>query len=1051
MNNQERLHAVSIVTASAGTGKTYELTSRIEKEILAGRAPDRILASTFTVKAAEELRERVRKRLIENGSSEAAVKILGARISTINGVCGGLVKEFAFGLGLSPIVDVIDDKASKIIFSQAADEIIGKYADELSDLSHAFGHDTAYKKSEWSDEVIRIVDLARANNISADFLDECALRSIGTLEKILPPLNEGETGASLEAALLREMQALSSHFQTLEGLSATTQGSIKALREMLDQGDVKDFPWPNWARLLKLKGIVAEHALFQPLQEAASAFVRHPRLKKDLTVFISTIFKCAQEALSAYEQHKRSRGLVDFVDQDQLTFRLLQERDLQSQLSERIESVFIDEFQDTSPLQLANFIAMSKIVQASIWVGDQKQAIYSFRGTDPDLITHVAPKIRQATAGEEYTLSKNYRSRPELVSFFNDAFGPTFRSMGLPPQATEVTETDRQGFKEQGSPLTIWKIKKDYKKTPEAIIGGVISLFEEKDKWQVDRKGKLSELLPKDIAILCRDNKACFAIASALSFAGLKAAIEQDGLFGTLEAHLLLMALRWCADRQDTIALSEIAHLNHQGSSQPDWFTASFGDDRVEAISELAPVANELRTIAEKGIHKTPLELVDAIIGLNSILDLIKRWGSAEERYLNIEAFRALVSEYEQERQRTRSPATATDLCIWLNDQKAKKPASRSIDAIMVLTYHGSKGLEWPLVILTDLNDAPRNETFKLHLMCDVSGDKIDWQDPLAGRWLRYWPWPLGGHKKDAVLDILAANSEEGRDVIRQEREERARLLYVGATRARDYLILSFEKPDKPQTWLDELVDEAGNPVVSFPKKDEGYCFVNGKRHSVNIAYPKPIEKVEDRTPDTVYTSSLGVAEVYPPMAIRPSDQAGTEDAEVIEEINIGERIAFKGTPDMNALGEAVHRFFAADNNKWSDTKRVEIAARVLRSWNVTEITPEDLVNTATRFWGYAEQKWPGSKVSREAPIIWRDGNRTLNGRIDAYVELDDRIIIIDHKSFPGDRSKWLDQAKKYAGQLHLYAEAVSVARSHTKKIEIFLHLPISGVLLSIK
>lgn len=94
-------NSVSIITASAGTGKTTDLTERIFEEIKAGRAPDKILATTFTVKAAEELKERAREKLIKEGRSQAAIELLGARISTINGVCGGLVKEFALALGFA--------------------------------------------------------------------------------------------------------------------------------------------------------------------------------------------------------------------------------------------------------------------------------------------------------------------------------------------------------------------------------------------------------------------------------------------------------------------------------------------------------------------------------------------------------------------------------------------------------------------------------------------------------------------------------------------------------------------------------------------------------------------------------------------------------------------------------------------------------------------------------------------------------------------------------------------------------------------------------------
>ena len=123
---------VDIVTASAGTGKTYTLTERIEKDILKGRDPARVVATTFTVKAAEELRERARGRLLSKGDAPNAIRLLGARIGTVNGVCGGLVKEFAFGLGLSPIVEVIDDDRSDAAFLKAASVAAPSASDKAS-------------------------------------------------------------------------------------------------------------------------------------------------------------------------------------------------------------------------------------------------------------------------------------------------------------------------------------------------------------------------------------------------------------------------------------------------------------------------------------------------------------------------------------------------------------------------------------------------------------------------------------------------------------------------------------------------------------------------------------------------------------------------------------------------------------------------------------------------------------------------------------------------------------------------------------------------------
>jgi ATP-dependent exoDNAse (exonuclease V) beta subunit len=380
-------HKVDLVTASAGTGKTYALTSLIEDEIRAGRDPERVLASTFTVKAAEELRERARERLIVAGDAENAIRLLGARIGTINGVGGGLVKEFAFGLGLSPIVDVIDEKTAKATFLEAADLAIGNHADELGQIARLFGYEDAFKPKDWRDDVNRIVELARANNIAADALPLCAERSVAGFAKLMPEPMPGETAESIDAALRAEIKTLLESYEGATGLKQKTIAALDDIRDFAERGKIEDQPWQRWARLTKHDVAVPDKPRFAPLTTAATAFARHPRMFDQVRRYTDAVFSCAAESMRAYDEHKRNWGLVDFVDQDRLALELLGNSDLRVQLSERIESVFVDEFQDTSPLQLAVFAAMSHIAKSSVWVGDPKQAIYGFRGTDPDLIT----------------------------------------------------------------------------------------------------------------------------------------------------------------------------------------------------------------------------------------------------------------------------------------------------------------------------------------------------------------------------------------------------------------------------------------------------------------------------------------------------------------------------------------------------------------------------------------------------------------------------------------------------------------------------------------
>ena len=114
----------------------------------------------------------------------------------------------------------------------------------------------------------------------------------------------------------------------------------------------------------------------------------------DLERFITQAFACAAEALERFSEFKRDRGLIDFADQEALALELLRRPEVRERLSEWFDLLMVDEFQDTSPIQLAVFLEMAKVVKKSLWVGDQKQAIFGFRQTDPALVNAVIEVIR---------------------------------------------------------------------------------------------------------------------------------------------------------------------------------------------------------------------------------------------------------------------------------------------------------------------------------------------------------------------------------------------------------------------------------------------------------------------------------------------------------------------------------------------------------------------------------------------------------------------------------------------------------------------------------
>jgi superfamily I DNA/RNA helicase len=162
------MNPVEFVSAGAGSGKTYRLTQFVSAALADGSArPQGILATTFTIKAAAELRERTRAKLLESGRVDLASAVGQARIGTVNSVCGELLSRFCFEVGMSPDQVVLDKPQADQLLKTTLDGTLDD-ADraELMALNRRF----AFKDDEWAKPISAIVDAARENVISGDAL-----------------------------------------------------------------------------------------------------------------------------------------------------------------------------------------------------------------------------------------------------------------------------------------------------------------------------------------------------------------------------------------------------------------------------------------------------------------------------------------------------------------------------------------------------------------------------------------------------------------------------------------------------------------------------------------------------------------------------------------------------------------------------------------------------------------------------------------------------------------------------------------------------------------
>ncbi len=1109
MNNHLR-----ILSAGAGAGKTYSLSEAIVEAISNGVPAERIMATTFTTKAAKELTERVRQRLLAAGHPRAASLFLDGYVGTMNSVFGRLLREFALELGLSPEQTVLPEEQARTLFQTVVAQVIDAYYRRYQSVFNRL------QMENWRDTVHDIINKARQNGMDFEAVRNCADSSWELLEtEVLPiPL---EDGRSLDATFRRALMTVA-HSVSPADTTKKTKTALETLSKILSDWNHRGYLyWQEWAQASKVSPAKKSEEDFAFVIETAAVHDRHPQLHRDLKEAISALFHCAADAMEMYADEKAKRGLVDFTDQEALALSLLSEKSCEDALRDRISHVFVDEFQDSSPLQLALITRLLDLARESTWVGDVKQAIFGFRGTDPSLMTAAMEHVDEANIR---VLGDSYRSRSSLVSFVNSVFVPVFRTIGMKAEqvALNPKRLDKPG---QATPLETW-IYKGAKNRDDDVLclaRGVRNMLADSDHHLVEDPftGELRAIRPSDVAILCRSNDECQRLADVLSSEGIRATVGKGGLLSTPEATIAMSAFRYLVDDGDTLALAELLHLSTESWGNGRFLERWLQVDDPRRAFALEPQVLALDSVREKITHMSPAEAWDLAVSSASIPRLVLGWGEGDKRLANLEALKSLVVQYEDACGINGIAATSSGLLLFLRDvQQSDGDLNRIADsydegAVNVLTYHKSKGLEWPVVILSSLQSSSHRNgpplVFNQTMAVTPSDVPFDVMNPLRGRSLLYWPWPYGGQRTDVGLDARVDGLPLLNSAKRLALLENIRLLYVGMTRARDYLIFATRQPSQAH-WLDELKDERGVNLIALPdsatdetqpsdpffwtqghirtEKTEFSCVVRilETEEEAGTNVPEAHERdgssnvpadlgsligaqtvtVEKSLAAYVAATKPGIPAEFLPARFQPSKAAEMAARIAIEGtsrgafgegpaafgvrnekvIEMGGRIPITGHVEMSLLGDMVHAFLAADNAVSARVKRLELADGMRETFGIYAITAEAMVDASDRLTQFLKARYPDvSAVHKEWPMHVRMGNVKASGWMDLVLETHTGWVIVDHKTFPGKVSSWEDKAKGYLPQLQVYASALQAATGKPVR-EAWIHMPVVGVII---
>jgi len=1097
--------------AGAGTGKTTVL---VERFCAAALDPDigahRILAFTFTERAADQLRRRIRDELSARAREadgeqldELNVALEGierAWISTIHGFCRRVLASHPAAAGIDPRFRVVDEAEAERLAARAFDSALEALV--------AGGEPEA-------------LELAAANRrrtlleMTRGAYDE--LRSHGDPNPQLPELAPPDTAAAV-GKLIEAAREAHAECEEASGQAVTTRERIATAMELDPAAP------PDEELLERLRGLEIKSGAKVFKGEACERYTN--ALKRAQAAVAAHVLGPAYEQLrelvvrfgAHYEELKAERAALDFEDLQLKTVELLSSSAaLRDRYREQFAHLMVDEFQDTNGLQLRLIEQLRGPDTRLFLVGDEFQSIYGFRHADVEVYRRQHSRFDEGDEpnGVALPLTGNFRAAPGLVAMTNaigrgllPGFEPLTAFVEEPAESQPVelllTVDDRKAWEAEETQLP---------RLPDDPSSG--------SKVAEARRlaGRLRELVdagenPAGMVVLMRAFTHVAAVERALADAGLDPYVvggrgfwsqqqiddlrcllavianplDDEALFGALAspACAVLPDTLWLLRRAATVRGDDgreffnhvwplVRELVETGEvSRGDAESAALiPAEEMERIEWFAGVLGELRDHSTEGGLESLVERTATSFGYD-LATLSRQDGTA--RWANVRKLMRLAREFEA--------SEGPDLAAFLEylesransrDREAEAATRAEGHAgVRVMTVHGAKGLEFDVVAVADLG---RN----LQLGWTPLRVRPGEEGPEGGELARVGV-QLGRLGRPA--ERLHDYQELTELAAERDAEEEARLAYVAATRARRRLLLSgtfnpnalkkeidARKPIALQLIRSLLDGDASEREVEMPAAGEGYP---AGKLDVRVSEPGPGAGAELLTAREAEPSPQPEAAADPPLSrpeVPPALIGGLSYSALSSYENCGyrfyvERVLGIGEPDLAAAdngddpgpelrrrfgpGVAVHALLEwSARNRWREPD-ADRAAKALAEEGL-EASDDGVAMalelSAAFLRSGLREEIGNARVGAEVPFVLSVAGTLIRGSIDLLVERPDgSVLVVDYKT---DRLNDRDPAEivsRYSVQRDLYALAAAARGTPVETAYVFLERPESTV-----
>ena len=817
------------VTAGPGSGKTFVLVQRYLHILRKHKLNiDQIVAITFTNRAANEMRERLRNDLTQILVSESGDErkrwlsykrtLDGAVITTIHGFCARLLREFPVEAGIDPQFLLLDEHRAAMLLESVVEEVLSKFISdghiEVSRLTLGVG------RAKLAAALAQAYLEVRRQGLSVEELARITGESHCKESDHLHALKDLDNAMAKFFALPRTTPATKRNYAEIAGVWSELRDYLNRIPEHETLAEFCQKVETFRELRPQARGNFADHVrTLDELIWAKELTGRLPQVSFDLFAcrYALEMVNLLGRIDERLNEEKQKLSALDFDDLEVRTLELLNNPAVLARAAERYKFFLVDEFQDTNGLQrqLLERLALTKGRRpANLFiVGDRKQSIYGFRGADVDVFREMT-KTLVGAGGEPRPLLLNFRSQPPLINFFNFLFARLFQP------SEEVTTTSDEELAKLGyvphEPSESKREQEDSGPLVELLIATEPRTedyrpardFRELDAIQLANRIALlkqenSDLNYSDIALLFRAMTQVHIYETVFRRANIPyQTVLGRGFYERDEVKDLIQLLRFLDNRTDELALAAVLRSPICGISDNALLALRSAPrlDEVESMktsgatrrllralrehSEIAYISDQEHELLERASnlinhlvarrhHYTIEDLLRYAVAESEYFAVIAANFDGAQRLANVHRLFTLAARFERSGNHLiRDFVRYVEEFEAIGSRESEGQIDEAANAVKLMTIHQAKGLEFPVVIIPELHRSKNPPEFSFML------------DRHRGLTLKV-PDGRGNRVAGGTFSEL-----EKRHAWREQFES-MRLLYVAATRAEDRLILS--------------------------------------------------------------------------------------------------------------------------------------------------------------------------------------------------------------------------------------------------------------------